>query len=988
MTTSSNVAAGDSDLLQAIHFVQNQFAQWQQDGRISDNQGRTLAQHYDDLRKRLQTDPEVGQTLPLRPRNQCWSCRQPVDPSAEYCTPCGAPLQLAGVTTLRHLSLLGHEIKKHEREGRLPLATAHELMAEVNGLIAALRRKLDQERIPLLAAITEKPAPLAELAEPVPAPRTVSRRNLLEILLDPRSIQWLLASGGALLVLGLIIWLAAEGIFENKLVVATLLGVANFALLTGGWAVIRLTRHELAGRALTLLACLVMPLNLWFYNAQGLITLQEGGHLWVPALVCCVLYAVSARVLRDPTFVYVLVGGVTMTGLLLLADRTLDKFWEITAPATLLLGLALVCIHTERVFPEGDGPFSRKRFGLAFFWSGQVLLGTGLLFLFGAQLFGGWLFELVEPYFKQLQLEQPLIVTDPTARLLALALTLAGTYAYVYSAFVVRRAGAYLPAAVITLLWAEVQALHFVSWPLPLVEVIILSLAVTALAVNLTLAALARKDSPLQGVGPALGLALCVLPVVLGIVLHVRATAQVVPAAWRYPLTWSYVGAMLLTAISCRVGAHVFRHEKPALSFTYFFGTAAATMVGAAGLLVVLTSATRWEGQAPLLMLIPLAYLVASRLYRGHTAERPMLWVAHAATLVMLMSSIGASVRGFGFIHGDSLNLALAVFCAEAALFYGLEAAWNRHEISIYLSTAMACAAVWQLLKYQSFPDEYYTVAFAVVGLLLLIAYRFAVLESFQQPQLARATFQCGNALLSLAFVAGALMVLSDLATQHADKNLLIPLLFELMALSLVSVFLVKHEAWRRWYVATTVANVALVVLVLAILTELTRGQKLEIVSLTVGALLLGIGHVGWYREQERHNDLVSVSLFLGSLLVAAAFTVALVYCRAMETFGTFHTLNEMGMLAFGLLLLATGNMFRIRSTTLMGGFMMLVYLLSLVLFIRIPERLQTTAVYIMAGGGLFFAVGLGLSLYRDRLLALPDKIKRREGVFRILTWR
>jgi hypothetical protein len=28
------------------------------------------------------------------------------------------------------------------------------------------------------------------------------------------------------------------------------------------------------------------------------------------------------------------------------------------------------------------------------------------------------------------------------------------------------------------------------------------------------------------------------------------------------------------------------------------------------------------------------------------------------------------------------------------------------------------------------------------------------------------------------------------------------------------------------------------------------------------------------------------------------------------------------------------------------------------------------------------------LSVYRERLLALPDRIKRHEGVFRVLGWR
>ena len=72
----------------------------------------------------------------------------------------------------------------------------------------------------------------------------------------------------------------------------------------------------------------------------------------------------------------------------------------------------------------------------------------------------------------------------------------------------------------------------------------------------------------------------------------------------------------------------------------------------------------------------------------------------------------------------------------------------------------------------------------------------------------------------------------------------------------------------------------------------------------------------------------------------------------------------------------------RIVTTIAVGG------LVGLVLFIRLPQQLQTTAVYLMVGGGLFFAAGLVLSLCRDRLLRLPERIKRREGVFRVLSWR
>jgi hypothetical protein len=39
-------------------------------------------------------------------------------------------------------------------------------------------------------------------------------------------------------------------------------------------------------------------------------------------------------------------------------------------------------------------------------------------------------------------------------------------------------------------------------------------------------------------------------------------------------------------------------------------------------------------------------------------------------------------------------------------------------------------------------------------------------------------------------------------------------------------------------------------------------------------------------------------------------------------------------------------------------------------------------------GGGTIFLIGLLLSVYRDRLLALPEKFKRREGIFQVLSWR
>src|SRR6266851_4552291 len=213
---------------------------------------------------------------------------------------------------------------------------------------------------------------------------------------------------------------------------------------------------------------------------------------------------------------------------------------------------------------------------------------------------------------------------------------------------------------------------------------------------------------------------------------------------------------MLLTAISCRAGAYFHRKSLPWVSATYFFGTAAATLVGAAGLLWML-GLRGWEDQAPLLMLIPIAYIVAARLYRGHTPEEPLVWCAHAATFVMLVSSVNSAIKGFLPISAAPLNLTLAAFAAEAAVFYGLAAAFRQKGFNVYLATIMASGAVWQLMKYFEVNNEYYTVAFALIGIALLIAYRLAVLERFQQGNLTGAMFQSANAWLSVAFVSAAL---------------------------------------------------------------------------------------------------------------------------------------------------------------------------------------------------------------------------------------
>jgi uncharacterized membrane protein (UPF0136 family) len=316
-------------------------------------------------------------------------------------------------------------------------------------------------------------------------------------------------------------------------------------------------------------------------------------------------------------------------------------------------------------------------------------------------------------------------------------------------------------------------------------------------------------------------------------------------------------------------------------------------------------------------------------------------------------------------------------------VFYALATAFYRKVWTIHLCAAMASGAVWQVLTYWGVAAEFYTLTFALVGLGLLLTYRFAVLERFAARPLADAAFQSANTLLSLSFVAGLFLGLSRLATRDLNYQL-VGLFALLTAISLLALALVRHASWRRWYVVTTIGQAALTFLGVTVLSELPPWQKLEIFSVAVGLLLLIAGHIGWYREQERENDMVSLSLVLGSLLVGIPLAVATLIDRGQDH---FIVANELGFLAAAVLLVTSGYLFQLKSTTLTGAALTALYFITLLIYVP-WSRLNAVAIFITVGGGTLFGAGLLLSVYRDRLLTLPDRMKRREGVFRVLTWR
>ena len=168
-----------------------------------------------------------------------------------------------------------------------------------------------------------QPVPVTEYLEPPAAPvaqpeKPPYLRLMFEALLAPQSIQWMLDSGWRAGGLGPPHLADDLGVFENPYVLAAALGAGTVAVLAAGWWVTLRTRFRVAGQALTFLGCVVASLNLWFYQTQGLLTVDRG--LWAGGLVCCLLYAATVYVLRDPLFMYAVEAGLTLTVGLLMTE--------------------------------------------------------------------------------------------------------------------------------------------------------------------------------------------------------------------------------------------------------------------------------------------------------------------------------------------------------------------------------------------------------------------------------------------------------------------------------------------------------------------------------------------------------------------------------------------------------------------------------------------------------------------------------------------
>ena len=822
-----------------------------------------------------------------------------------------------------------------------------------------------------------------------------TRKALIEQVLSPYAMQWMMICGGGVLILGFVIWLWSVGIFENPIVVASLVGAATIGTLAAGVAMVRLTRYQLAGRGVAMLGSIALPLNLWLYDAQGLVTLADGGHLWIPAALCCLIYAGVARVLKDSTFVYALVGGVVMTGMLFLADETVGRFWTLTPPVTFLVVIGWISTFAERLFNDDDGDFSRKNFGLAFQRSGLLVVTSGLALLFGNHVILWINWCLGDPVWS--------LVSSQPQKIWALGIIASSMIGFGLQA-VAKQSRVYQVATISLLGWLVFVVLDVLSITIS-VSHLAIAVAILTIVGNVVLAMLqvGKAGAKLTTLGQAITKTVDEYSLVATCVISLLALGQFFvqfqhPTGTVFfgPLGWVAVCQIFSAGLAaCAFGARMLISSQGNNSDS---GTA-RLMIGAgpalmtAGLLTAIDIQSLMSVQVAMGLALVLPVLVAAATI---FAKKPIVRDALQLMAGVFMTAhlairglvhLNAAVDEFHVFDLPALQWSAVLF-VSAAVYWMISAgkACSASRVMSYLCSTFAVALVGHHFGF--------AFGFCLVLAPMIVGTAMRVYESLAQVGKLPADAKDGslsltaNSLVLGSGIGGVLMALSHWLSSDATGALMLVMIVQLACLTLTSL-LTTNQAWRTGFRALIVATVGACICVFDGWLDMHGWQRLELCSLLGGSILLVLGHMTWMREDGQTDDVASASLLTGSLLVAAPLAVGLlVYRLGLASDPNWMQFHEMTAIVAALTLFGTGVLARLRATTISGAGLLGVYLLSLLTLIRLPDQLQNVSVMMMVGGGVLFVAALLMSIYRDRLMSLPKRIREGKGVYQILKWR
>lgn len=803
------------------------------------------------------------------------------------------------------------------------------------------------------------------------SPEASVGKRMLAALLDPRAIQWLFLLGGTLSVIGLIVWLVSVGVFDRPLNQAIGFGMGTIALFASGWWLALRTRYRLAGEAVTFLACVVAPLNLWFYDSQGLLEVDD--QLWIAGLACTSLYAGTLFVLRKPVFVYAFQTGVTLTVLLMLAN--LGELGVQTLSIA-LASLGFIAVHLERTFPP-SGEFDRKRFGTPFVWGGLALaLAAGAVVL-PAQLFA-WSDLPGHVMSRWIDLERVRI--SPTV---AACIWLAASYAAMYAAVIPRIAGGWTGlAAVACLLMAETTVLIGAN---ATAEGAVVAMSLTAAVASAIVGRLGRDgESRVIQVSLITTILLSAVPIGFGYLLFARgAMPSFKEFGWERAIDGAFPLAMTLAA-ACLVASTISlrRYRREAAILRFF--TAGAILLAASGAVRLVDLS--WSIRAAILTLIPLTYLIEGMLRKDDTDVA----IAHTAFgffgLSMFLAVCHQGLQLFIPEPWKIATLGTTIVALEAMAFLLMTAARfeaaKNNGLSIgttLLATAGLAIGLWQGLGFVGAAPGTLIPTFVATALLPLLASRGNRITYASRPMLVVGTSLLFATLGAADLRALGLLANVNLAWRHFGE------LAAVVVAALAAGLRTRGTGWSRVFVVAAALSSAVATLVLSSLVNLSGWQRIEVLCVTMGLVVLAVGHIARFREQGKQDDLTDAGLWSGSLFALVPLVIAMFYHR----FGTPtpSLVDELVLVTLGLLMLATGLAWRMRATTLLGGGALGGYLLVLLISLfRQPE--VTMGAYLTGAGAALFLLGVALSIYRDRLLILPERIARREGVFQVLSWR
>jgi hypothetical protein len=201
-------------------------------------------------------------------------------------------------------------------------------------------------------------------------------------------------------------------------------------------------------------------------------------------------------------------------------------------------------------------------------------------------------------------------------------------------------------------------------------------------------------------------------------------------------------------------------------------------------------------------------------------------------------------------IRDDFRSLLFGILFCEVAAFYVLTAALRQSRVNVLIATAAMCAALWQFIGYLGqLNPAYYAMVCASLGMILVSCGRLLGVASSNadatQPEKGYGCrgrglllFENGNAVLMLTLLAAFLQSLGQLATQQVF-TLTFTSLGMTTVLSFITIAIVPSGNWRRLYLSSSAILAALCLVMLNVLMQLNYGQKVEIICVALGTVLI-----------------------------------------------------------------------------------------------------------------------------------------------------